>query len=159
MICRAADLIIIYHEPLTLRMNHVSCSHSPFNLVPTAVATLAVLVSTIVPLLPVTSLAIAVRWLLLLLRIAVRSIVSLLWWLSMRHFIALLMSCRVRIVIAWLEACWWLCAVARLLVSSITLSWGTCGLRWSAVIALSATCAILINATRAEHTTTTRSAA
>ena len=117
-------------------------------------ATLTVLIPAVVSLLPVTSLAIAVRRLLLLLRVAVGSVVSLLRWLGMRHFIALLMGCRVRIVVAWLEACWWLRTIARLLVASVSLSGRACSLRWSAVIALSAACAVLINAPRAKHAAT-----
>ena len=142
-------------------MIHFSCSRSPLNLVPTTLAALAVLVSTVVSLLPVFSLAIAVRWLLLLLsRIAVGSIVILLRWLmGMRRFITLLMSCGIRIVIAWLEACWRLRAVAWLLISSIACGRRACSLWRGAVIALSAAYTVLINLTRAEHTATARSAA
>jgi len=139
-------------------MSHIRIHQ--LSLVPTTLATLAILVSTVVSLLSVTSLTIAMRLLLLLLLlgIAVRSIVSLLRWLSMWHLIALLVSCRVRIVIAWLEACWRLRAVAWLLVSSISCGRRACSLWWGAVIALSAAYTVLINFTRAEHTATTRSA-
>jgi hypothetical protein len=130
------------------------CPNSP-RLIPATLTALAILVpiSSVVSLLTVTALALTIPSLRrLLLR---RLTVSL---LRVRYLISLLMSGGERIVIAWLEACRWWCAVAwllvtlllvalllvarllvswllvcRLLVPAVSLRWGACGLRRSSV--------------------------